>query len=56
LICLTCKGAGVVSVYVEADTCERCGGTGEAGVFYSNACIRTRDRLTSADVRKGELT
>jgi DnaJ-class molecular chaperone len=38
LICLTCKGVGVVSVPLEADTCSRCGGTGAEGVFYCNAC------------------
>lgn len=38
LICLTCRGVGVMSVRLEADTCPRCQGTGEAGIFYCNAC------------------
>jgi DnaJ-class molecular chaperone len=38
LVCLTCKGLGVVPVPLTADTCPRCGGRGEEGIFYCNAC------------------
>jgi DnaJ-class molecular chaperone len=38
LVCLTCKGVGMVSVPLNADTCPRCRGTGETGIFYCNFC------------------